>query len=128
MRLTGLAWSTIGTRIAMPKGENTTKTVVFAPSGDFWAIGGLGATFSIKASKGLSYIHCLLQHPDQEFHSLDLLNGCGTEFIPADLEAADSSLTVGRSSDAGEMLDAQAKRDTNGVLLNSASDWKTPRK
>ena len=101
----------------LPKGENATKTVVFALTGNFWAIGGLGATFSIKTSKGLSYIHRLLQHPDEEFHSLDLLNGPGTEFIPAGVGAADSSLTVGRPSDAGEMLDVQAKRDYKRRLL-----------
>jgi len=101
----------------LPKGENATKTMVFAPTGDFWTIGGLGATFSIKASKGLSYIHRLLQHPHEEFHSLDLLNGPGTEFILRGVEAADSMLTVGRPSDTGEMLDVQAKRDYKRRLV-----------
>ena len=45
------------------------NTVVFAASGDYWTIGTPGATFSVKASKGFAYIHRLLQHPGEEFHS-----------------------------------------------------------
>ena len=101
----------------LPKGEKPTKTVVFAHGGDFWTIGEPGATFSIKASKVLSYIHRLLQHPDEEFHSLDLLSGPGAEFIPESVEAPDSSLSIGRLGDAGEMLDVQAKRDYRRRLV-----------
>jgi tetratricopeptide (TPR) repeat protein len=94
---------------------------LFAPNGEFWTIGHAGKTFSIKSSKGLAYIHRLMQHPGEEFHSLDLLSGPGTAFIPeaatAETSSTDSSLTVGRLGDAGEMLDPKAKRDYKSRLI-----------
>ena len=94
---------------------------VFAPNGEIWTIGYAGKTFSIKSSKGLAYIHRLMQHPGEEFHSLDLLSGPGTAFISetatAGTSSTDYTLTVGRLGDAGEMLDAKAKRDYKSRLI-----------
>jgi len=89
------------------------RTAIFVLNGEYWTVGYGGATFLLKASKGLAYIHRLLRHPNEEFHVLDLLSGSGTNFIPesADTSSTDSSLTVGRLGDAGEMLDSKAKQD-----------------
>ena len=80
--------------------------------GEFWTIGFVGDTFSLKTSKGLSYIQRLLQHPGDEFHALDLVNGPGS-YVPeeGDVESSstDMTLTVGRLGDSGEMLDTKAK-------------------
>jgi tetratricopeptide (TPR) repeat protein len=94
---------------------------VFALSGEYWTIEYAGKTFSLKTSKGLAYIHRLIQHPGEEFHSLDLLSGPGTPFIPesatAKISSTDSSLTVGHLGDAGEMLDGKAKQDYKRRLV-----------
>lgn len=101
--------------------ESPTKTVVFATTGDYWTIGEPGATFSIRASKGLAYIYRLLQHPGEEFHALDLVSGPDTAIAPEGsyLETAstDSNLSVGRLGDAGEMLDGKAKQDYKRRLV-----------
>ncbi len=54
---------------------------VFVPGGEYWTVGYRDRTFSFKASKGLAYIHRLLQHPGEEFHSLDLLRGADPVFV-----------------------------------------------
>ena len=50
------------------------QTGIFAVRGDYWSLGYGGPTFPLKDLKGLSYIQRLLQHPGEEFHSLDLLS------------------------------------------------------
>ena len=108
-------------RLANSQRGDPPETVVFAANGDYWTIGPLGATFSIKASKGLAYIHRLLQHPREEFHVLDLMSGPGAAIVPENsyLETAstDSNLSVGRLGDAGEMLDGKAKQDYKRRLV-----------
>jgi tetratricopeptide (TPR) repeat protein len=89
------------------------RTAILVLNGDYWTVGYAGKTFSLKASKGLAYIHRLLWHPGEEFHALDLLSGPDSNFIPegasAETSSTDSNLTVGRLGDAGEMLDSEAK-------------------
>ena len=89
------------------------RTALLVLNGDYWTVGYAGKTFSLKASKGLAYIHRLLWHPGEEFHALDLLSGPDSNFIPegasAETSSTDSNLTVGRLGDAGEMLDSEAK-------------------
>ena len=91
------------------------RTALFVLNGEYWTVGYAGKAFSLKASKGLAYIHRLLRHPNEEFHVLDLLSGAGTIVIPessnAETSSSDSSLTIGRLGDAGEMLDSKAKQD-----------------
>jgi hypothetical protein len=78
----------------------TGQTGVFVCRGEYWTIGYGSASFSLKDIKGLGYIQRLLQHPGEEFHSLDLLNGPG----------ARAAASISGLGDAGEMLDAKAKR------------------
>jgi len=80
---------------------------------------GLGSVrFPVKDIKGLGYIQRLLQSPGREFHALDLLSIAEPGTIKADMvvgpeETLPVGITIrrGLSGDAGEMLDAQAKRD-----------------
>lgn len=94
---------------------------VFVCNGEYWTVGYGKASFSLKDIKGLGYIQRLLQHPGEEFHSLDLLNGPGAAL---EMERADkasllggATVSVGGLGDAGEMLDAKAKQDYQHRLI-----------
>src|SRR5215469_18452914 len=91
---------------------------LFSLSGEYWTIGLDASRFPLKNIKGLGYIQRLLQHPGREFHALDLLSSAGAGSARSDtLVGPEESLPVGitirrrLSGDAGEMLDAQAKRE-----------------
>ena len=94
---------------------------LFVCNGEYWTLGYNNADFSLKDIKGLGYIQRLLQHPGEEFHSLDLLNGPGGG---AELESADkasllggATISVGGLGDAGEMLDVKAKQEYQHRLV-----------
>jgi tetratricopeptide (TPR) repeat protein len=99
------------------------KTGVFVCNGEYWTVGYANATFSLKDIKGLAYLQRLLQHPGEEFHSLDLLSGPGaaatSEFESSDNASllAGATVSVGGLGDAGEMLDAKAKQDYQRRLI-----------
>jgi len=97
-------------------------TALFALNGENWTVGYAGNTFSLRASKGLAYIHRLLGNPREEFHSLDLLSGSGAQFTPEsstfETSSTETDLSVGRLGDAGEMLDSKAKQDYKRKLLD----------
>ena len=91
---------------------------LFSLSGEYWTIGLDASRFILKNIKGLGYLQRLLQHPDREFHALDLLSGAGAGSARSDtLVGPEETLPVGitirrgLSGDAGETLDAQAKRE-----------------
>ena len=106
-------------REAESLGKPIAETGIFAVNGEYWTLGYSGTTFPLKDVKGLSYIRRLLQHPNEEFHALDLLGALGavTTFESARVEKHESSLDVGvtfrrgLTGDSGEMLDAQAKQE-----------------
>jgi tetratricopeptide (TPR) repeat protein len=89
---------------------------IFASTGEFWSITYGGATFSLRDVKGLTYIQRLLQHPGEEFHSLDLLHGPENISASADLDnevvaqlRERTDVSVRAMGDAGELLDQEAK-------------------
>jgi len=96
---------------------------VFHCEGDIWTITYEGQTLRLKDFKGLSYITLLLQHPGEEFHAVSLVSGVDSANSAEDSEAgtelgamsreqlAERHLRAGRSEDAGEMLDAQARAE-----------------
>jgi len=72
--------------------------------------------FSLRDTKGLTYIQRLLEHPGEEFYALDLLNRPGiaaSSAVDSDETLAQlrerPDVTVRGIGDAGEMLDEQAK-------------------
>ncbi len=89
--------------------------VVFRREGDYWAVGRGDSLFRLKDSKGLRYIDELLRSPSVEIHAIDLVAGnnrpadaqAGTGRAP--LRIADPGPSPADPSDAGEMLDAEAK-------------------
>jgi len=93
---------------------------VFSQEGEFWRVGFENDSFTLKHSKGLSYLAQLLRFPGREFHALDLIHGIARDSedtsvrlgssLPRGEDAlAAAGLHTGDLGDAGEMLDDQAK-------------------
>ena len=92
----------------MPVGQGE---ALFRREGDYWTIAYESHVIRLKDIKGMSYLAHLLGHPDQEFHSLNLIGGGETspDHDPhAEAQIAEAGLADGLG-DAGEMLDAAAK-------------------
>ena len=94
-------------------GKPPGQTGTFAVRGDYWSLGYGGPTFPLKDLKGLSYIQRLLQHPGEEFHSLDLLSGTGTTYHaesgPLTSARTEGTDSVGGLGDSGEMLECASE-------------------
>ena len=75
----------------------------FRREADYWTITYEGRVTRLKDTKGMSYIARLLGHPDDEFHSLDLIGGGQT--------LGNQAPHAEGLGDAGEMLDSAAKAD-----------------
>jgi tetratricopeptide (TPR) repeat protein len=90
---------------------------IFASNGEFWTVGYRNATFSLRDVKGLSYIQQLLRYPGEQIHAQDLLTPPGTALEPGPSQIDEFALPFGVTvrpgldSDAGEILDDQAKRE-----------------
>jgi tetratricopeptide (TPR) repeat protein len=93
---------------------------VFSKEGEFWRVGFENDSFTLRHSKGLSYLAQLLRFPGREFHALDLIHGIGRDSddtllppgssLPRGEDAlAAAGLHIGDLGNAGEMLDDQAK-------------------
>ena len=99
----------------------SSESGTFSVRGDYWTLGYGGTTFPLKDIKGLCYIQRLLQHPGEEFHSLDLLSGPGlvnlSESEHGLSEQIEGTDRVGGLGDSGEMLDAQAKQEYKRKLV-----------
>jgi tetratricopeptide (TPR) repeat protein len=107
------------------------SSAIFARKGDYWTIGLADLTFAVRDVKGLSYVQRLLQHPGEEFHALDLLGVSDTGGASAEERIEkqhESSLPAGvffrwgLSGDAGEILDAQAKKEYRRRLAELAEE------
>ena len=94
-------------------------TALFRREGEFWTIAFEGAGFRLRDTKGLHYIAALLREPGRELHALDLLA----------VEPAEDALRRPPGSDAGPILDGQAKAQYRERLedledeLHEAERW-----
>jgi tetratricopeptide (TPR) repeat protein len=81
---------------------------VFHREGQYWSLTFDGRTVRVRNLKGLRYLALLLAQPGQEFHVLDLvtIESGGPTGPGAD---GAQGLSFRTRSDAGEMLDAQAR-------------------
>jgi hypothetical protein len=61
-----------GAHVAAAPEVPSTPTPTFRPEGEYWTVTLHGPTFRLAESKGLRYIHRLLQVPGVEVHVLDL--------------------------------------------------------
>lgn len=81
---------------------------VFRPEGEYWTIGYRGSTFRLREAKGLRHLHRLLADPGREFHVTDLVTVTG-ETCADPGGSAREGLRIVSSSDAGSLLDPEAK-------------------
>jgi tetratricopeptide (TPR) repeat protein len=90
----------------------------FRNEGEYWTLAFQGALCRVKDTRGMQYLAQLLQHPRHEFHALALATGSADLGVAPSLGAAtlrevddraDSVSAVGGFTDAGEVLDPQAK-------------------
>lgn len=83
--------------------SDTTEPNRFTREGEFWTVMFAGDTARFKDAKGFRWLATLLSSPGREFHVLDLAGGRSESHSGA----RDQEKAAG--SDAGEMLDAQAR-------------------
>jgi tetratricopeptide (TPR) repeat protein len=94
----------------------TVRSAVFVFNGKTWTIRYEGSTFSLRNNLGLNYIHRMLQHPNEEFHCLDLMTGSAPGSSCENVSSDARWLSFGENvisngpGDAGPVLDAQAKK------------------
>ena len=102
--------------------------------GEYWSIAFAGQAFRLKDVRGLHYLAHLLRNPGREFHVLDLAAaGQGVQAGgPRMSPARDDDLHQARLSDAGPVLDEQAKTAYRARLreleeeLAEATSWADP--
>jgi tetratricopeptide (TPR) repeat protein len=97
------------------------RRVIFLKEGEYWTVGCEERAFRLRDSRGLGYIAHLLRYPHTEFHVLDLFGGISgeggddngslsTRSLPDPAEELEKSgIHISGLSDAGEVLDHQAK-------------------
>ncbi len=94
--------------------------VIFRREGEYWTIAYRGDTFRIKDSRGMRYLEQLLRYPGRQFHASELeirseasdvsdLARRGTTTLTNE-ELKGAGLHSDSSADAGEVLDANAKK------------------
>lgn len=104
--------------------DSSGQTGTFVRKGEYWTLGCDGGTFSLRDTKGLSYLQFLLLHPSQEFHALDLARQASGAIDPEEVTAdtgtllGDPTVQVGGLGDAGELLDERAKREYRQKLVD----------
>lgn len=106
----------------VPAGEPTAS--VLRREGDYWTVLFGADAFRLRDTKGLHYLAQLLLHPGQELHVLDLTtmeHGVAQD-VATSRRANDDYLCSGRLSDAGAVLDEQAKAAYRQRLLELESD------
>jgi AAA ATPase domain len=84
---------------------------LFRQEGEYWTVCYQGVMVRLKDAKGLHHLACLLAHPGQEFHVIDLEAALGRAApAPPRQRTGDGELAVRPDlGDAGELLDATAK-------------------
>jgi tetratricopeptide (TPR) repeat protein len=93
---------------------------VFLREGDYWSVVFEGQTARLRDLKGLRYLARLLADPGREFHVMDLVGGEGGPGMAG--RAAKADLRITGRSDAGHVLDAQAKESYRRRLVEIEED------
>jgi hypothetical protein len=85
---------------------------LFIRQGDYWTIGYQKHVAFLKATRGLHYLALLLRHPEREFYVCELVGQViGTPLLFGKGDHATGAWQSRFLSDAGPMLDAQAKAE-----------------
>src|SRR3954469_21267587 len=96
---------------------------VLLREGDYWNVSFDGRGFRLRHSKGVDYLALLLQSPGREFHSLDLASGGRADPTTRGSYAGrDADIVHTGSTDAGPVLDEQAKSSYRARLLELQED------
>ena len=91
---------------------STPEESVFLRQGDYWTIGYQRQVAFLKATRGLHDLALLLRHPRREFHVCELVGEViGGLLVGEKGGHADRAWQGGLLSDAGPILDAQAKAE-----------------
>jgi len=96
--------------------DDPPPVTAFRQEGEYWMIAYGGIVSRLRDSKGLGYIARLLAHPNREFHALDLLALGRADAPERSASSIPEELTVRRESDAGDILDLQARAAYKGRL------------
>ena len=80
----------------------------FVREGEVWVVSFEGRTIRVRDSKGMQHLATLVSAPGREIHALDLVAGPGAVATGGHAADGDPSV-VARGSDAGDMLDAEAR-------------------
>jgi hypothetical protein len=85
---------------------------LFLRQGDYWTIGYQGHVAFLKATRGLHDLALLLRNPGREFHVCELVGQpVGSPLVLGKNGYAAGAWQDGLLSDAGPILDAQAKAE-----------------
>ena len=91
---------------------STREESLFLRQGDYWTIGYQKHVAFLKATRGLRDLALLLRHPGREFHVCELVGQViGRPLVLGKGGHATGALQSGFLSDAGPILDAQAKAE-----------------
>jgi len=91
----------------VPSATTTPGEAVFRRGTDFWTLAAGGQALRMRDSKGLRFIHYLIENPERDFHVFELVTAVeGSVAAPPGLR--DDALAPGREGDTGPMLDASA--------------------
>ena len=103
-----------GARGAEPRAQVSRATGPLAEGnvlrreGDYWSVTFEGRTIRLRDLKGLRHLARLLAEPGKRFHVLDMVAAAPNGLRDASL-GAEARRELASTSDAGELLDAQAK-------------------
>jgi tetratricopeptide (TPR) repeat protein len=117
-------------------GGPATAECVFRREGEYWSIAYGGDRCRLKDTKGLRYLATLLASPAREVHCLELVAGAEGQVprgaAPSARELAEAGLETAGLGDAGELLDAQARKAYKRRLqeledeVAEAESWNDP--
>ena len=102
--------------------------------GSSWLLTSGDESCRLKDTKGIHYLAVLLRHPNEEFHALDLAHGASSSG-ELDLAGEDSDPAGherrpkrGAASDAGDMLDDEARAAYRRRLVDLREDEEDARR
>lgn len=104
--------------VAKTQHQSSLSANLFQREGEYWTLVFQGMVARIKDTRGMQYLAYLLRHPDQEFAAIALATETpdfstntqiGTSLLSEARDPAAATIHLTGFTDAGEILDPQAK-------------------
>jgi hypothetical protein len=97
---------------AAEEAAGPSRSAVLLQEGDYWTMRNGESEVRLQDSKGIQYLARLLSNPGVEIHAVDLQSGYAAPAQGSRVAVLQSgvSLRAAGADDAGEVLDAEAKR------------------